>query len=321
MKTLKEIKKELKLNTADIRKVDIFKCVEHPEYGRNSNKDLASFKGMADYIKTDFDGKLFQMPTVMDISKEVGEERYEVLDGNNRIQAIKDICLAEKESSFKLQVRVLPLQDVIERAELFVRLNDKAKPVSPRQKFKAYVVAKREKWLELVDTVRQFDLSIQALDGLGTGLPTFKGVTALLNAKGLRYSPKLNEWEYFEDKDVLPEVLSLITHPYQKGWNLDHRNKALEDVVMRGGTGFMVTAKEEHYRVDEDDMWDKLSKISPYALVDDLQENRAMKINQKHTGIKLGLEKENGLTRYFIRLCNNVDRGNERLRKSYKLRA
>ena len=101
MKTLKEIKKELKLNTADIRKVDIFKCVEHPEYGRNSNKDLASFKGMADYIKTDFDGKLFQMPTVMDISKEVGEERYEVIDGNNRIQAIKDICLAEKESSFK----------------------------------------------------------------------------------------------------------------------------------------------------------------------------------------------------------------------------
>ena len=39
MKTLKEIKKELKLHTADIRKVDIFKCVEHQEYGRNSNKD------------------------------------------------------------------------------------------------------------------------------------------------------------------------------------------------------------------------------------------------------------------------------------------
>ena len=100
--------------------------------------------------------------------------------------------------------------------------------------------------------------------------------------------------------------------------NTRHNIGQISSVRLLECSGYEVRDAEE---VDEDDMWDKLSKISPYALVDDLQENRTTKINQPHTGIDLGFEKENGLTRYFIRLCNKGKRGKERLAKSYKLRA
>ena len=287
MSNLKEILNEIDASQSTIKSIDIFRCEEHPDYGRNSAKSKTNFKGMKNSIKKNFDIRLFQIPTVMDVSVETNSESYEVIDGNNRINALKELLLEDGISSYEMQVRVLNYDTMSERAKLFVKLNTELKPVQANDKFKAWYTAGERLWKEMVKDVEKHGFQIKAIHGTSKMTPYFEGVTALYCAKGLTATKKAEDSMpiHNPDEDVFDETFSSLNA--WKHYGAKERQFGASHIVVNSIAKFHKLARRIHFKLDREYFMGKLHDTSPTALMNGLQGGRASKRNPSINKIKL----------------------------------
>ena len=169
MKTL--IKKPELLVEDFVKSIDIKDCARfsdiYPKVGKYVSGYDRGLNSIVKEIEESFRPELFSMPTLAKITHK--KYKYVIIDGNNRITALKRIW-----KSGLINAKVLENQSPNEQAQLYLDLNEKRGNVSFKERFKARVFMEDEDAIQIVKTCMKYQVSIP--DVIPTGIVSTIGL-------------------------------------------------------------------------------------------------------------------------------------------------
>ena len=122
-------------------------------------------------IMTNFNLEALGEPIICDVREENPKVPYEIIDGNHRVNVIRDLF----GETTKVKCTVLPYMPLEQRAELFRTLNEDRKQMTKLEIFKSKLVLGDQDALNIHSICQAVGVNIAGIDG--TGFPTSTGIT------------------------------------------------------------------------------------------------------------------------------------------------
>lgn len=205
-------------------------------------------------IANNFDERLFGKLIICDVSLENLDYKYEILDGNHRINAMK----LQHGEDIEIAVEPLEYMKLQSRADLYHKFNIQRKRLSSVDEFKASVVAGHKESNEIYKTCKSLGVNIKGID-----LEAYPYVNAITDIRALHR------------EGCLEKVLDILINAYKDSESA-YRDRSLNREMLRAIKAIVKTyGKSVNYKR----LISKLSEIPPKQLIPEI------KFQAEHDGV------------------------------------